>query len=166
MPRHPEQDAALSRYYKSRKDNTREVFSNAMDRLLRGEPLYTNGKLTEANLCREAERSRATLTRYPEIKRTFSEAKRNRNKTAPTNLVEKVRELEDTLRELRRGDNLTIKSLIESRNRLAQEVFVQYCVIELLRREKNEFEVKLQEALKGVRLRLVTAGDEEESISI
>lgn len=155
MPRHPEQEAALSRHYKKRKDDTREVFNDAMDRLLRGEPIHTDGKLTEANLCREARRSRATLNRYPDIKRTFSEARLNRRKTAPTNLAEKIRELEDTLRQVRRE----IKSLTESRNRLAQEVFVQYCVIELLGRERNEVKLKLQEVLRGVRLHVVAATD-------
>ena len=155
MPRHPEQDAALSRYYERRKEDTREVFGAAMDHLLRGEPVHTDGKLTEANLCREAKRSRATLNRYPDIKRTFCEAKRNRRRTAPTNPAEKIRELEDTIRRTRRDDNRTIKSLIESRDRLAQEVFIQYRVIELLRAERDEIKQKLQESLSGVRLRVV-----------
>lgn len=159
MPRHPEQDAALSRYYKRRKDETQEVFCNAMDRLLRGEPLYTDGKLSEANLCREAKRSRATLNRYPDVKRTFSEARLSRNKTAPTNLVEKIRELEESLRQRRREDNLTIKELTASRNRLAQEVFLQYRVIEILRRETDELKLKLQDAWRGVRLHVVAAKD-------
>jgi hypothetical protein len=157
MPRHPEQDAALIRYYERRKEDTREVFAAAMDRLLRGEPIHTDGKLTEANLCREAKRSRATLNRYPDIKRTFSEAKCNRSRMAPTNPVEKIRELEDRIRQTRREDNRTIKSLIESRDRLAQEVFIQYRVIELLKAERDEVKQKLQEALRGVRLRVVKA---------
>lgn len=160
MPRHPAQDAALDRSYKRRKAGTREAFADAMDRLLRGEPLYTDGRLTEANLYREAKRSRATLNRYPDIKREFVEAKSNRDKTAPANLADKVMELEETVQLYRRRENEEIRELKTSRHRLAQEGFILHRIIKLLQREKREIELKLQEALRGVRLHLVAADDE------
>lgn len=160
MPRHPAQDAALDRSYKRRKGETREAVLTAMDRLLQGKPVYTDGRLTEANLCREAKRSRSTLSRYPEIKREFAEAKRNRDKTAPANLVEKVMELEETVSQYRRGENKEIRELKTSRHQLAQEGFVMHRIINLLKREKKETELKLQEALRGVRLHLVAVDDQ------
>jgi hypothetical protein len=98
MPRHPNQNAALDRHHKDRKDQTRQAHLDAMDRLLRGEPLFTDGELTEANLYREAKRSRATLNRYPEIKHRFSETKRHRRENSVSDKDERIRELEETVR--------------------------------------------------------------------
>lgn len=132
----------------------------AMDRLLRGEPIYTNGKLTEANLCREAKRSRATLNRYRDIKILFDEAKQNRNISAPANLADKVRELEETIKLNRVKYNRDIKEVMLSRDGYAQETYILYHLISMLREEKAGLEQQLQEALKGVRLRLVRSESE------
>jgi len=156
MPRHPEQNAGLERFYKKRKASTRETFLEAMDRLLRGEPIYTNGKLTEANLCREAKRSRATLNRYQNIKNLFNEAKLNRNKRAPTNLADKVRELEETIKLNRVAYNRELKEVTESRDCYAQEAYILYQLVDLLRREKADLEQRLRDALIGRKPRLVT----------
>jgi hypothetical protein len=156
MPRHPEQNAGLERFYKKRKATTQKAFMEAMDRLLRGESIYTNGKLTEANLCREAKRSRATLNRYQDIKNLFSEAKLNRNKRAPTNLTDKVRELEETIKLNQVEHNRELKEVTESRDSYAQETYILYQVVELLRREKADLEHRLRDALIGRKPRLVT----------
>lgn len=160
MPRSPEQDAALERCYQRRKDGTREAFVNAMDRLLCGEPLYTDGRLNEANLCREAKRSRSTLGRYQDIRQTFADAKSIRSRTAPANLIEKISELEETISRNRREDNQKIRELKNSRDRFAQETFILYRIVKLLQREKEELELKLREALRGVRLHLVAVDDQ------
>lgn len=157
MPRHPAQTAGLERSYKRLKDETETRFLEAMDRLLRGDPLRTDGKLTEANLCREAQRSRSTLNRYPTINTQFAEAKRNRGKASPTNLVEKVRELEETLRQVRRQDNQKMKEVKQSRDRFAQEVYILYCLIQVFLGVIEDLKARLNEASKGAHIRLVPA---------
>jgi vacuolar-type H+-ATPase subunit I/STV1 len=138
MPRHPNQNAALDRHHKDRKDQTRQALLDAMDRLLRGEPLFTDGELTEANLYREAKRSRATLNRYPEIKHKFSEAKGRRRESSASDKDERIRELEEAIRQLQREERRTIRELRESRDRLAQEVYVLNLFIEQMKKKNNQ----------------------------
>src|SRR5262249_17632529 len=138
MPRHPNQNAALDLHHKNRRGQTRQALFDAMDRLLRGEPLFTDGDLTEANLYREAKRSRATLNRYPEIKHRFSEAKGRRRESSASDKDERIRELEETVRQLQREENRTIRGLKESRDRLAQEVYVLNLLIERMRKKTNQ----------------------------
>src|SRR6266540_3032263 len=130
MPRHPNQNAALDRHHKDRKDQTRQALLDAMDRLLRGQPLFTDGELTEANLYREAKRSRATLNRYPEIKQRFCEAKNHRRENSAIDKDERIRQLQ-------REENRMIRELRESRDRLAQEVYVLNLLIERVKKENN-----------------------------
>ncbi len=137
MPRHPNQNAALDRHHKDRKDQTRQALLDAMDRLLRGQPLFTDGELTEANLYREAKRSRATLNRYPEIKQRFCEAKNHRRENSAIDKDERIRELEEMVRQLQREENRMIRELRESRDRLAQEVYVLNLLIERVKKENN-----------------------------
>jgi hypothetical protein len=46
---------------------TRQKLIDAMHRLLTGSPNHTDGKLTKNNLCREAQVSRATMSRAGDI---------------------------------------------------------------------------------------------------
>jgi hypothetical protein len=138
MPRHPNQNAALDRYHKDRKDQTRQSLLDAMGRLLRGEPLFTDGELTEANLYREAKRSRATLNRYPEIKQRFSEAKKHCRENSVIDKDGRIRELEEMVRQLQREENRPIRELKESRDRLAQEVYVLNLLIEQMKKKNNQ----------------------------
>jgi phage-related protein len=138
MPRHPNQNAALDRHHKDRKDQTRQSLLDAMDRLLRGEPLFTDGELTEANLYREAKRSRATLNRYPEFKQRLSEAKNRCRENSAIDKDERIRELEDAIRQLQREERRTIRELRESRDRLAQEVYVLNLFIEQMKKKNNQ----------------------------
>lgn len=156
MPRHPEQDAALTLHYKKCKDDTRDAFVDAMDRLIQGRPLlHTDGKLTEANLYREAQRSRATLNRYPDIKDQFKEAKRHPDKDAPSNPAEKIQELEETIRELRRGENKTINELKSSRDCSAQEIYILNRIIDKLKEQIEQLKKRLREIDEDGALHLV-----------
>jgi hypothetical protein len=138
MPRHPNQNAALDRHHKDRKDQTRQALLDAMDRLLHGEPLFTDGELTETNLYREAKRSRATLNRYPEIKQKFCEAKNHCRESSAIDKDGRIRELEEMVRRLQRDENRMIRELKESRDRLAQEVYVLNLLIERMRKKNDQ----------------------------
>ncbi|MCI0559901.1 MAG: hypothetical protein MN733_15530 [Nitrososphaera sp.] len=138
MRRYAAQDEGLRKYYERRKKQTRQEFLDAMDSLLRGQPILTDGKLTEANLCREACRSRATLGRYPDIRKAFATAKKQRRKGAPKDLYQKVKETEEAKQQVKKALNAEIRELSRERDVLAQQVYLLERVIERLVRGRSD----------------------------
>lgn len=128
--RHPNQEQGLRSYYGRRKDSTERAFRDAMDRLHRGTPLLTDGRPTLMNLCREAKRGRATLDRYPDVKKEFLDGLRAKSRGAPQNLHDKVRELQQTIRQLRSSHYAEQRALLAERDRLAEQVYLLGLLLE------------------------------------
>ncbi|MEU9048345.1 MULTISPECIES: hypothetical protein [unclassified Kitasatospora] len=71
---------------------TEQALREAMERLLAGFPLHTDGKLTKNNLCREARVSRATMNRAAGLLAEWD----NRTTTSPAGLHAQQRDAELT----------------------------------------------------------------------
>ncbi|MGW4815983.1 hypothetical protein ACWEPB_30630 [Kitasatospora cineracea] len=96
----------------------------AMDRLLVGEPVRSDGSLTVASLAREAGVSRATAYRADEILERFRQKieERTSGPDVPATLRERISELKGELREARRARHEEIQTLRRSVDVLAQQV--------------------------------------------
>jgi hypothetical protein len=81
------------------------ALTEAMDRLLDGEPQHSDGNLTVASLAREAGISRATAYRANDVLELFRQRvdERSSGPDVPTALRERIQELQGQLREARRG---------------------------------------------------------------
>ena len=102
------------------------ALTQAMDRLLAGEPQHSDDSLTVAALARAAGISRATAYRATEALETFRQRVDGRTSgpDVPATLRERIRELQGELREARRARHEEITDLRRSVDTLAQHVQV------------------------------------------
>ncbi|ACD21652.1 MULTISPECIES: hypothetical protein [Burkholderiaceae] len=77
MKRNSKQEAALRRKYAAKRDDTRTAFERALSKIAE-DPLAV---LTEKSLYVTADRSRATLNRYPDIKARLAALRDERQRT-------------------------------------------------------------------------------------
>lgn len=108
----------------SRTDKTKQKLIDALDRIVRGRPARTDGKLTPSNLAREAAIGRATLYRFPDVLAEIERVQNRTAETAPTNLMEKVRHLEKEVEALSREGNTKARQYKEVAERCAQHIQV------------------------------------------
>lgn len=83
-----------------------EKLQAAMERLLNGEPTFTDGALTKTNLYTEAQVSRATMNRHCEILQRWGEALAARN--APSIDVKAVQRAHKALESRHRETGLAL----------------------------------------------------------
>lgn len=111
----------------------------AAERLLAGEPCVTNGKLTVANLAREAGVGRATANRATELLAHFRARISDANASPIT----------DHERHQRTQDAIAISSLRDTAQRLAQQV--QYLALQNAEQQRviDALRTALEEATAG-----------------
>ncbi|AQA21731.1 iclR helix-turn-helix domain protein [Rhodococcus sp. MTM3W5.2] len=102
------------------------ALDNALQRLLGGQPLRTDGALTVTNLAREAGVSRATANRATDTLARLRVALAARaepdNTSAPTIMRERIKQLEAELAQRKRDENQDILELRRRAHILAQHV--------------------------------------------
>ena len=91
----------------------------AMKRLLEGSSVHTDGRLTVANLAREAGVSRATANRATAVLVEFRAAEARFRSGSVAGLKERTRELEAELRAARSGELAELRATVKT---LAQQI--------------------------------------------
>ena len=97
---------------------TEDALRAAMMRLLEGTSVHTDGRLTVANLAREAGVSRATANRATAVLAEFRGAEARFRSGSVAGLKERIRELEADLRAARSGEMAELRATILARWRL------------------------------------------------
>jgi DeoR/GlpR family transcriptional regulator of sugar metabolism len=113
-------------------DSTERKLRAALERLVAGHPIRTDGRLTVSGLAREAGVSRATAHRYPDVLADFAAAARQ-----PTIAARRYGEPESAL--AKRNEELAREN---SRLRAEKEALANavYALAELIERGANEAE--------------------------
>lgn len=91
----------------------------AMKRLLKGNSVHTDGRLTVANLAREAGISRATANRATAVLAEFRAAEARFRSGTVAGLKARIRKLEAELRAARGGEMAELRATIKT---LAQQI--------------------------------------------
>ncbi len=115
---------------------TEGALRSAMKRLLEGTSVHTDGRLTIANLAREAGVSRATANRATVVLGEFRAAEARFRSGSVAGLKARIRKLEAELRAARGGElaelRVTVKALAQHIQSLALEGEEQRRVIAVL----------------------------------
>lgn len=98
---------------------TEDALRAAMKRLLEGTSLHTDGRLTVANLSREAGVSRATANRATAVLAEFRVAEARFRSGSVAGLKARIRELEAELRAARGGEMAELRTTVRT---LAQQI--------------------------------------------
>lgn len=98
---------------------TEDALRAAMMRLLEGTSVHTDGRLTVANLAREAGVSRATANRATAVLAEFRAAEARFRSGSVASLKERIRELEAELRAARGGELAELRATVKT---LAQQI--------------------------------------------
>jgi DNA-binding transcriptional ArsR family regulator len=98
---------------------TEDALRVAMKRLLEGTSEYTDGRLTVANLAREAGVSRATANRATAVLAEFRVAEARFRSGSVARLKARIRELEVELRAARGGEMAELRATVKT---LAQQI--------------------------------------------
>ena len=98
---------------------TEDALRVAMKRLLDGTSVHTDGRLTVANLAREAGVSRATANRATAVLAEFRGAEARFRSGSVAGLKERIRELEAELRAARGGELAELRATVKT---LAQQI--------------------------------------------
>ena len=100
-------------------EKTEDVLRAAMKRLLEGTSVHTDGRLTVANLAREAGVSRATANRATAVLAEFRAAEARFRSVSVAGLKARIRELEAELRAARGGELAELRATVKT---LAQQI--------------------------------------------
>ena len=100
-------------------EKTEDVLRAAMKRLLEGASEHTDGRLTIANLAREAGVSRATANRATAVLAEFRAAEARFRSGSVAGLKVRIRELEAELRAARGGELAELRATVRT---LAQQI--------------------------------------------
>ena len=123
-------------------DDVRRTIRDAMDRLLAGNPIRSDGKLTVKSLAAEAGVKRWVLThQHTDLQQEFHD-RRDRQGEKPTikkDLIDKIEELKEQVSRYK----VRVADLAEENNRLAR-------VIQVLSIEKLQMQEKLDDKPKKV----------------
>ncbi|MGR3370200.1 MAG: hypothetical protein ACU0CR_22760 [Sagittula sp.] len=115
---------------------TEDALRTAMMRLLEGTSVHTDGRLSVANLAREAGVSRATANRATAVLVEFRAAEARFRSGSVAGLKARIRELKAELRAARGGEmaelRATVKTLAQQIQILALEGEEQRCLIAVL----------------------------------
>jgi hypothetical protein len=126
---------------------TEDALRTAMMRLLEGTSVHTDGRLTVANLAREAGVSRATANRATAVLAEFRAAEARFRSGSVAGLKARIRELEDELRAARGGEmaelRATVKTLAQQIQILALEVEEQRRLIAVLEEQNARADPKV-----------------------
>ena len=98
---------------------TEGALRSAMKRLLEGTSVHTDGRLTIANLAREAGVSRATANRATAVLAEFRAAEARFRSGSVAGLKARIRELEAELRAARGGELAELRATVKT---LAQQI--------------------------------------------
>ena len=98
---------------------TEGALRSAMKRLLEGTSVHTDGRLTIANLAREAGVSRATANRATAVRAEFRAAEARFRSGSVAGLKERIRELKAELRAARGGELAELRATVKT---LAQHI--------------------------------------------
>lgn len=124
-------------------DDVRRTVRDAMDRLLEGKPIRSDGKLTIKSLAAEAGVKRWVLThQQTDLQQEFRD-RCNRQRDTPQNQKDLIEELE-ALREQVERYKVRVSDLSEENNRLTRAV-------QVLTLEKLELQEKLEKIPEKVR---------------
>lgn len=130
----------------SMKTSTEKKLIDALDSLVSGKSKYTNGALTQNNLCTEAGVSRTTLNRYKNILEDFNRAKnfgrREESKYHPVSIQEKNKELMEENSRLRRKNQKLKESYEKELAKARQKIYVQSRRIEAQEKKNSIKSVK------------------------
>ena len=131
-------------------EHERLIIRDAMKRLLAGEPLYSDGKLTIKSLAKEAKVKRWVLTlKHTDLKDEFYERVRLQNAT-PT-AVRELRARISVIEEARAEDRAELREANEEIERLSRELAVLALENAKLARTNAELEARLVAPPSGVR---------------
>ena len=100
-------------------EKTEDVLRAAVKRLLEGTSAHTDGRLTVANLAREAGVSRATANRATAVLAEFRAAEARFRSGSVAGLKARIRELEAELRAARGGELAEMRATVRT---LAQQI--------------------------------------------
>lgn len=106
---------------------TERTLFDALDRLVSGEPLKSDGRITQENIALEAGVSRATFNRYPKVVAEYQRVKARGAKddeVRPFTIEDKNRELQESNTELRRNMTQAKKNYEEHLEAARQEIMI------------------------------------------
>ncbi|EAQ23069.1 hypothetical protein [Roseovarius sp. 217] len=121
---------------------TEDALRAAMMRLLEGTSVHTDGRLTVANLAREAGFSRATANRAAAVLAEFRAAEARFRSGSVAGLKERIRELEAELRAARGGELAELRATVKT---LAQHIQI----LALEGEEQRRLIAVLEEQISG-----------------
>jgi predicted RNase H-like nuclease (RuvC/YqgF family) len=101
---------------------TEAALRNAMDRLIAGRPVKTDGRLTIANLAAEAGISRATVYRAPAIVHAFEAAATARGRRSQTRGAKTIAALKAELTTLQGRERAELRELRAMNHVMAQRI--------------------------------------------
>jgi uncharacterized protein involved in exopolysaccharide biosynthesis len=104
---------------------TEDALRAAMMRLLEGTSVHTDGRLTVANLAREAGVSRATANRATAVLADFRAAEARFRSGSVAGLKERIRELEAELRAARGGELAELRATVKTLGQQIQILALQ-----------------------------------------
>jgi DNA-binding GntR family transcriptional regulator len=121
---------------------TEDALRGAMKRLLEGTSEHTDGRLTVANLAREADVSRATANRATAVLAEFRAAEARFRSGSVVGLKARIRELETELRAARGGELAELRATVKT---LAQQIQI----LALQGEEQSRLIAVLEEQIAG-----------------
>lgn len=145
MGRNAKQEAALRRTYAARRDDTRVAFERALSKMAKD----TASALTEKSLYVAAGRSRATLSRYPDIKARLATLRDERRRSSGDSARHKALSAESTT-------TLHLAHVREERDAMAQRVAILTLALQDLERRNASLVRLLRNHRVAVPLELVT----------
>ena len=108
--------------------NTEQKLFDALDRIANGESRCTNGKLSQENVAKEADVSRATFNRYQNVVDEFNRLKRTGKSGAmvddPFTIQDKNKELQSANVELRQSISRIKKEKDKQITVARQEIYI------------------------------------------
>lgn len=131
-------------------ETTIKAFREAMQRLANGNPIATDGRLTDMNLAEEAESSRATYNRLPQAIRdewkAIKKCEERHAQDAPSKTSEAPNDQHTALSRLAEGGGVRLQEVMAVVRKLANRVQA----LELLNRDYEKENAALKRRLSEI----------------